>query len=66
MGQTNPQDSAPGTIRGDYGIDLERNLIHGSANHSDAKRELELFFDKQEIQTFEKSIDEWTGWAIEA
>jgi|TARA_B100002003_G_scaffold195651_1_gene185566 nucleoside-diphosphate kinase len=61
MGQTNPEDSPPGTIRGDYGIDLERNLIHGSANHSDAKREIDLFFDKKEIHNFEKSIDNWTG-----
>ena len=66
MGQTNPQDSPPGTIRGDYGIDLERNLIHGSANHSDAKREIELFFEKKEIQNFEKSIDDWTGLTTEA
>ena len=66
MGQTNPLDSPPGTIRGDYGIDLERNLIHGSANDSDALRELELFFDKKEIQNFKKSIDEWTGWTTEA
>ncbi len=65
MGQTNPQDSSPGTVRGDYGIDLERNLIHGSANNSDAIREIELFFDKKEIQNFEKSIDKWTGWATE-
>ena len=60
MGQTKPLDSPPGTISGDYGIDLERNLIHGSANDSDALRELELFFDKKEIQNFKKSIDERT------
>lgn len=66
MGKTDPLESPTGTIRGDYGIDLEHNLIHGSANNSDAEREIALFFDRQEILHFEKSIDKWTGWTTEA
>ena len=44
MGATNPLDSAPGTIRGDYGIDLGENLIHGSDSAESAAREIEIFF----------------------
>lgn len=40
MGKTNPLESAPGTIRGDFGIDTGRNVIHGSSDAADAKREL--------------------------
>ena len=38
MGSTNPLESSPGTIRGDFGLSLEMNVIHGSANESDALR----------------------------
>ncbi len=44
MGATNPIDAAPGTIRGDYGIQLTENLIHGSDSDESAKREISLFF----------------------
>ena len=44
MGATNPLDSAPGTIRGDYGIDLAENLIHGSDSAESAAREIGIFF----------------------
>ena len=44
MGATNPKDSAPGTIRGDYGIDLAENLIHGSDSAESAAREIGIFF----------------------
>ena len=44
MGSTNPRQAAPGTIRGDLGMDLTRNLIHGSDSPESAARELELFF----------------------
>jgi nucleoside-diphosphate kinase len=44
MGPTNPLDAAPGTIRGDLGIELTQNLIHGSDSPESAKRELGLFF----------------------
>ncbi len=44
MGATNPFNAAPGTIRGDFGLDLTQNLIHGSDSPQSAARELALFF----------------------
>ena len=44
IGATDPAKSAPGTIRGDYGVEITENLIHGSDSLESAKRELDLFF----------------------
>jgi nucleoside-diphosphate kinase len=44
MGATNPRNAAPGTIRGDLGIEFTENLIHGSDGPESAQRELGLFF----------------------
>ncbi len=44
MGATNPADSAPGTIRGDYATLLSENVVHGSDSRASARRELALFF----------------------
>jgi nucleoside-diphosphate kinase len=44
MGATNPTDAAPGTIRGDFGIEMTENLIHGSDSPESAEREISLFF----------------------
>ena len=44
MGATNPLDSDPGTIRGDYALELSENIVHGSDSKASAKRELALFF----------------------
>jgi nucleoside-diphosphate kinase len=44
MGATNPAEAAPGTIRGDFGLTLDANVIHGSDSPASAKRELALFF----------------------
>jgi nucleoside-diphosphate kinase len=44
MGATNPRDAAPGTIRGDYGIELTENLVHGSDSLASAEREIGIFF----------------------
>jgi len=44
MGATNPLDSAPGTIRGDYALELSENIVHGSDSRESARRELALFF----------------------
>ena len=64
MGETDPAESAPGTIRGDFGLDLGRNVIHGS-DHEDPgsnEREIDLFFDEDELVDYEK-VDE--GWLYE-
>jgi nucleoside-diphosphate kinase len=44
MGETNPADSAPGTIRGDFATLLGENIVHGSDSRASARRELKLFF----------------------
>ena len=59
MGTTNPVEADPGSIRGDFGVDIGRNLVHGSANSEDAKRELEIFFNKSELVSYERSYDKW-------
>jgi nucleoside-diphosphate kinase len=44
MGSTNPRDAAPGTIRGDLGLELTENLVHGSDSPESAAREIGIFF----------------------
>ena len=44
MGPTNPITAPPGSIRGDYGLEIEKNLVHGSDSNESAARELALFF----------------------
>lgn len=44
MGKTNPADSAPGTIRGDFATELSKNIIHGSDSPESAEREINLWF----------------------
>ena len=59
VGATNPADSAPGTIRGDLGVDIGRNLIHGSDSDESAKRELSLFFTEGELLDYSRDTDPW-------
>ena len=59
MGPTNPASAVPGTIRGDLGVDIGRNLIHGSDSRESAQRELELFFSEGEILSYRRSNDGW-------
>ena len=49
MGSTNPLDSAPGTIRGDYALVLSENIVHGSDSPESAARELPLYFGDGEL-----------------
>ncbi|MDY6817112.1 MAG: nucleoside-diphosphate kinase [Halobacteriales archaeon] len=61
MGETDPADSDPGTIRGDFGLDLGRNVIHGS-DHEDPganEREIDLFFDEDELVEYERIDESW-------
>jgi len=44
MGATNPRDAAPGTIRGDFGLVVDANVVHGSDSPESARREIEIFF----------------------
>jgi nucleoside-diphosphate kinase len=51
MGPTDPAKAEPGTIRGDFGVDIERNSIHGSDSLRTAEQEIRLFFRQGEIFT---------------
>jgi len=44
MGTTNPADALPGTIRGDFGLSLDANIVHGSDSPASAEREIAIFF----------------------
>lgn len=59
MGKTDPAEAAPGTIRGDWALDIERNLIHGSDSPETAQREITLFFAPEEIIDYERDVDRW-------
>ena len=59
MGATDPQQAAPGTIRGDLGLFIQSNLIHGSDSPEAAEREIALFFEDADIKAWERSIDPW-------
>ena len=59
MGETDPKKSAPGTIRGDLGVDIGRNLVHGSDSAESASREISLFFKQDEIVHYVRATDPW-------
>jgi nucleoside-diphosphate kinase len=61
MGETDPADSAPGTIRGDLGLDLGRNVIHGSDDEDPGanEREIALFFDEDELIEWDRVDETW-------
>jgi len=60
MGVTNPQDAASGTIRGDFGLNLTMNLVHGSDSPASAEREIGLFFAPDELHDYELALKPWT------
>ena len=59
IGSTNPTESSPGTIRGDFGLEIGRNLIHGSDSVESATREIAIFFEGQPVIQWEKDTDKW-------
>jgi len=59
IGSTNPRLAPPGTIRADYGLEIGRNLVHGSDKPDKAEREVALFFRPEELQTYGRAIDRW-------
>ena len=59
MGGTNPVEALTGTIRGDLGLTIGMNLIHGSDSVASAKRELNIFFDDSELINYSRQIDDW-------
>jgi nucleoside-diphosphate kinase len=59
LGATNPGEALPGTIRGDLGLDIGRNVIHGADSPESARRELDLYFRPEEIIDYRKEVDNW-------
>jgi len=59
MGATKPVDANPGSIRGMYGMDISRNIIHGSDSVTSAEREISLYFKPEELIDYPKVGDEW-------
>ncbi|MDR9404334.1 MAG: nucleoside-diphosphate kinase, partial [Halothece sp. Uz-M2-17] len=59
IGATNPLSAEPGTIRGDYGISIGRNLIHGSDAVETAQREIALWFEETELTSWESALKGW-------
>ncbi|MBE9114556.1 nucleoside-diphosphate kinase [Lusitaniella coriacea LEGE 07157] len=59
IGATNPLSAELGTIRGDYGVSVGRNLIHGSDAIETAQREIKLWFSEEELTSWEPSIKSW-------
>lgn len=59
MGATRPAESAPGTIRGDFGLSMGRNLVHGSDGAATAGQEVALIFNEDELIDWQRSGEEW-------
>ena len=57
MGATDPAEAEAGTIRGDFGLDIEHNTIHGSDSVETAQEEIQLFFSEDEILNYQREID---------
>jgi nucleoside-diphosphate kinase len=59
IGETNPLQASPGTIRGDFGLDVGHNLVHGSDSEENAAAEIKLFFSPEEILSYRREVDKW-------
>ena len=59
MGGTDPTEAEPGTIRAEWGLDIGRNLIHGSDKPETAAVEIALFFAEEELLSYTRAIDDW-------
>ena len=61
MGATNPADSAPGTIRGDYALTIGMNVVHGSDSVGRASTEVALFFEESELVSWTSATHDWVA-----
>jgi nucleoside-diphosphate kinase len=60
IGATNPANAAPGTIRGDYAVEIGRNIVHGSDSPESAKREIGIFFkDNELVNGWDRTVEKW-------
>ena len=59
MGETDPVNAGPGTIRGDLAVEIGRNIVHGSDSPEAAEREIGLFFQPGELVDYTRATDSW-------
>jgi nucleoside-diphosphate kinase len=59
VGATRPNEAAPGTIRGDFGLDVSNNLIHASDSVENAAAETAIYFTDGELLNYTRAIDGW-------
>lgn len=59
LGATDPTAADPGTVRADYGIDIGRNLTHGSDSLENGRAEVSLWFTTEELVDWERASEEW-------
>lgn len=59
MGATNAAEAAPGTIRGDYALEIGRNLVHGSDSPESAEHEIALYFQPGDLIAYQRSVEPW-------
>ncbi|GIW81221.1 MAG: nucleoside diphosphate kinase [Gemmatales bacterium] len=61
MGGTDGAKAPPGTIRGDFGLSVQNNLVHGSDSRENAEQEIALWFHENELVAYESSDNAWIG-----
>ncbi|MDY6779244.1 MAG: nucleoside-diphosphate kinase, partial [Halobacteria archaeon] len=59
VGETDPKEATPGTIRGDYAVDIGRNCVHAADSPESAEREIGIYFDEDEIEEYERNDEGW-------
>ena len=59
VGATNPEEALPGTIRHDYGLHIGKNIIHASDSKESAEREIDLFFNIDELVDYKRIDEDW-------
>jgi len=59
LGATRPNEAAPGTIRGDLGVDISNNLVHAADSNENAARELAVYFSPDELVSYTRDSDKW-------
>jgi nucleoside-diphosphate kinase len=58
-GATKPNEALPGTIRADYGITIDFNLVHGSDGPEAAEKEVGIYFTPEELVEYSRAVDSW-------
>jgi nucleoside-diphosphate kinase len=61
MGATNPVTADAGSLRGMYALEIGQNLIHGSDSADTAQYEIDLFFNPDELVSYQRALDSWIG-----